>query len=256
MQIQIDLNPLVLKEYNQSIALLYEMGQSDSEITQSIEVEHSGTMDEFFQDYKTILYQHDLGLHAGQILYLTAIIRDEIKIANENLNDSYEANEILAFLVELYRMKEKSNKPIIIDFKRKLPKGHATLKNQRIVDLTISNLVKALKRPDFNPILSLMLEDVTLTRANLTRLLLKFQHRYQNPTNFCLAQGCYNLLRYLKEKTTFKGSEKIFMTNDQARFIFDMLYLTKPSEMSDEADYTPVDFVRLLIKNHKKYLNF
>lgn len=254
IKIDLDLNFEILQNYHEPTRLLADLIKSNgniiTEVRQIVYINTDLDKGTFLQKYGELLARHQLKPYAGDLLYLTTKISEDIQTGIESNNDLEEASQTLEFLIELLRMGEKSTKPITIEFSRKSPKGKAILQSPRLVEYITKKLVEVTQKPSFNPILALLLENVTVTRANLTRIYLDIQYRYKDPSNYYLAVTCINILNFLNNETPFKASGNSKMSNDQARFIFDLIYLIKPLPMKHRSDYDIVDFIRLLIRNH------
>ena len=254
IEIDLDLNFEILQNYHEPTRLLADLiksnGNKITEVRQIIYINNDMDNLAFLREYGELLDRHNLKPYAGDLLYLTTRISEDIQTGIESNNDLEEVSQTLEFLIDLLRMGEKSTKPITIEFSRKSPKGKAELKSPRLVEYITKQIIDLTQKPSFNPILSLLLENVTLTRANLLRIFLDIQYRYKDPSNYYLAVGCTNILNFLNDETPFKASGNSKMSNDQARFIFDLIYLVKPLALKHRSDYDIVDFIRLLIRNH------
>jgi hypothetical protein len=261
IEIYIDLDLVKLRKYHPEAELWASLKTKQNQpldlFTQSLQIDYSpdntDSSEEFLKLYGDLLTKHDLLDYAGDILYLSNKITTDINISLEIGSDFQEAIEVLKVLIELQRMKEKSDEPITLEFKRKSPKGKVTLHNQRLIEYMTKQLISISQSPSFNTQLSSLLEGLELTRANLTRILLGLQYRANDPSGYCRGIGCVRLLNYLNNETSFKTPKGSLISNQQTRFLFDLLYLQKITPPDKHEDSFKEDYIRPLIRHHKRF---
>jgi hypothetical protein len=261
IEINVDLDLVKLRKYHPEAELWASFKTHQNQpidlLTQSLQIDYTpnnmDSKEEFLQLYGDLLTEYDLLDYAGDILYLSYKITTDINISLEITTDFQEAIEILKVLIELFRMKEKSNEPITLEFKRKSPKGKVILDNQRLVDYLTTKLISISRSPSFNTQLSSLLEGIELTRANLTRVLLGLKYRASDPSGYCRGIGCVRLLNYINSETRFKTPNGSLISNLQARFLFDLLYLQKITPPDKHQQSFKEDYIRSLVRHHKRF---
>ena len=256
MQFEIPLDYSVLRKYNPQIELLAQLKESKHQerniVLHTVSTPYSiEEFEEFDKKYNDLLKKYGLQSHQGSLLFFAGTLFESFEQAQVAREDFKLAYASLKKIAQLLKMQEECDlQELSITVKGTQVADTVSIDKgilvQAVFEPLIKNLYHRISSPVFNNELSLILKDVEFSYKSLTKVLESIKIPKNNEYTRTLATHSNIILHYLNEETELRAEEGKLISNQQTRFLYELLHLL--NFIKDEhIQSNPEDYIRSLV---------